>query len=128
MAQKYFYFDENPYYPGKYGIYINHDLIQRFFPNGTRGSYGVLCARLLNLSYADFLRYCRDRVGGELIGKNRKYVYPIFDKTDTARMLLKLLNTRMEYVISRCTHPYEYKREGDGTITQIPLEVNESNT
>lgn len=100
---EYFSLEESPYRPGKYTIRINFDK----FPSqlSTSGSFNLLPARLLNLSYAQYLRFCRDMVGGEIVGK--KSVYPIayFDKTMTTNAFVRLLNSRMNLVIWEREHP-----------------------
>lgn len=100
---EYFVLEESPYRPGKYTIRINFDN----FPSllSTRGSFNILPARLLNLSYAQYLRFCRDIVGGEIVGK--KTVYPIayFDKTMTTNAFVRLLNSRMNLVVWEREHP-----------------------
>ena len=100
---EYFTLEESPYRPGKYTIRINFDK----FPSqlSTSGSFNLLPARLLNLSYAQYLRFCRDIVGGEIVGK--KTVYPIayFDKTMTTNAFIRLLNSRMNLVIWEREHP-----------------------
>lgn len=116
MSKRYFYLDESPVYPNKFIIRMEHNNF--LFPNGTKGSYNVFAARLLNLSYAQYLRYCRDRVGAELVGKNKKYVVALFDLTKEAQMLVKLLNSRMEFINNERQYPYEYKEENDGSITR----------
>ena len=117
--KKYFYLDESPIYKNKYMIRMNHDYF--LFPNGTNGSYNVFIARVLNLSYAQFLRYCRDKVGAELIGKNQRYVIPLFDNTAEAKMLVKLLNARMSFIMNEHEYPYNYKEEADGTVSRTSL-------
>lgn len=100
---EYFSLEESPYRPGKYTIRINFDK----FPSqlSTSGSFNILPARLLNLSYAQYLRFCRDIVGGEIVGK--KTVYPIayFDRTMTTNAFIRLLNSRMNLVVWEREHP-----------------------
>lgn len=100
---EYFYLDESPYRPGKYTIRINHDL----FPTrmGTSGSFNILAARLMNLSYAQYLRFCRDIVGGEIVGKNTIYPVAYFNKTITVNAFVRLLNSRMNLVVWEREHP-----------------------
>ena len=123
--KKYFYLDESMMCKGKYAIHMNHDLFP--FPTGIGGSYNVLVARVLNLSYPDYLRYARDRLGAELIGKGQKYVLAFFDNTKEVKALVNLLNKRMEYVMSEREDPFEYKEE-NGEIIRTPFNENESNT
>lgn len=123
--KKYFYLDDTPICKGKYTIRMNHE----FFPfhRGIVGSYNVLIARLLNLSYADYLRYARDRLGADLIGKGEKYVMAYFDNTETVKQFVKLLNQRMEYIMSERNDPFEYWEEEDGTVVRTPFKQNENN-
>lgn len=123
--KKYFYLDESMMCKGKYTIQMNHDLFP--FPTGIGGSYNVLVARILNLSYPQYLRYARDRLGAELIGKGQKYVVAFFDETKEVKALITLLNKRMEYIMSERYDPFEYKEE-DGVVTRTPFSGNESNT
>lgn len=123
--KKYFYLDTTPICKDKYVIRMNHELFP--FPTGITGSYNVLIARILNLSYANFLRYARDRLGADLIGKGEKYIVPYFDNTDAVKQLVKLLNKRMEYIISERNDPFEYWEEEDGNIIRIPFSKDEDN-
>ena len=117
--EKYFYLDTSPVYTNKYVIRMN--IKDDLFPKGTHGSYNVFVARLLNLSYADYLRYTRDRLGAELVGKKTKYVVAYFDRNENTLALVKLLNSRMEYIINERKFPYNYKEE-EGGITRVPFE------
>lgn len=119
--EKYFYLDESPIYKNKYIIRLNHDKF--LFPTGTSGSYNVFIARVLNLSYADYLRYSRDRLGAELIGKQSRYVVAYYDKNQATEAFIKLLNKRMEYIMHEHNFPYEYKEE-NGEVKRIPFEQN----
>ena len=119
--EKYFYLDESPIYKNKYIIRLNHDKF--LFPTGTSGSYNVFIARVLNLSYADYLRYSRDRLGAELIGKQSRYVMAYYDKNQATEAFIKLLNKRMEYIMNEHNFPYEYKEE-NGEIKRIPFKNN----
>lgn len=119
--EKYFYLEESPIYKNKYIIRLNHDKF--LFPTGTSGSYNVFIARVLNLSYADYLRYSRDRLGAELVGKQSRYVVAYYDKNQTTEAFVKLLNKRMEYIMHEHRFPYEYKEE-NGEVKRIPFEQN----
>lgn len=119
--EKYFYLEESPIYKNKYIIRLNHDKL--LFPTGTSGSYNVFIARVLNLSYADYLRYSRDRLGAELVGKQSRYVVAYYDKNQTTEAFVKLLNKRMEYIMHEHSFPYEYKEE-NGEVKRIPFKQN----
>lgn len=121
---KYFYLENNPIYQDKYLIRFNHDTF--LFPKGTSGSYDVFISRLLNLSYADYLRYVRDRLGAELIGKNNRYITVLFNNDNNVKAFINLLNKRLEYIINERDFPYEYK-EDNGIVKRIPFNKNEDN-
>ena len=126
MIENIFTLDESPIYKEKYLIKIKIDSLP--FPRGTTGSYNILPARFLNLSYPDYLRYCRDRLGADLVGKNKKYVVPYFDKTPEVREFVRLLNNRYALVKNEQEYPYEYSIGENGEITRTPFsEINESN-
>lgn len=123
--EKYFYLHNHPAYQDKYSIYFNFP--EKYFPNGTDGSYDVFIARLLNLSYPDYLRWARDRLGAELVGKNKRYATVLFRIDDAnAQLLVDILNKRLEYIIHEHDFPYIYK-EVNGEIKRIPFKENESN-
>ena len=121
----YFYLDDSSIYKNKYLIRLNHDLF--LFPRGTSGSYGVFIARVLNLSYTDCLRYMRDKLGAELIGKNCRYITPYFDNTPEVKLFVELLNKRMKLIMLEHQHPYQLMEEGSGQIVKIPFMANEGN-
>ena len=98
----YFYLDESPYQPGKYMIRIDFDKMPEMT---TSGSYNILFARLMNLSYAQYLRFCRDTLGATIVGKRCMYPVPYFAKNAYSVGLVRLLNTRMNLVIWEREHP-----------------------
>lgn len=125
--KRYFYLEESPFYKNKYVIRLNHELF--LFPHGTSGSYNVFIARVLNLSYADYLRYSRDRLGAELVGKNSRYVVPYYNNDASTSALIKLLNMRMEYIMNEHKYPFEYTEDKDGNISRKPFVTeNENNS
>ena len=99
---EYFTLEESPYKPGKYTLRINFDKLPEM---RTTGSFKLLPARLLNLTYAQYLRFCRDIVGGEIVGKNSIYPVAYFSKTITTNAFVRLLNSRMNLVIWEREHP-----------------------
>lgn len=121
MRPKYFYLDESPVYKERYVLRANFDLCK--FTGYTRGSYGVFPARLLGVSYATYLRYCRDVLGADLVGKNARYVTPYFMDTEEVKTFVKLLNLRMEYVLDLRRNPYKYKQVGD-EVERTPIDFN----
>ena len=100
----YFGLQESVYNPGYYMLSILD--YEGLHLKGTVGSYNILFARLMNLSYAQFLRFCRDVCGAELFGKNNYYVIPMFKKkTQEVRELVKLLNNLANIVMWEREHP-----------------------
>lgn len=102
IKKTYFTLMETPHQPGKYIIAINFDLLP---PMRTEGSYAVLFARLMNLSFPQYLRFCRDEFEAEVIGKHSTYPTVYFKKTAKTSALIRLLNSRMNYVVWEREHP-----------------------
>lgn len=124
MKTQYYSLDETPLYKGKYIIRFDSD--ETLFPNGTSGSYNVFMARLMNLSYPEFLRYCRDKLGAELIGKGNRYVIPYFTNTPEVQILVRLLNSRINYLINEKNFPYTYTEVEDG-VERTPFNEKDNN-
>lgn len=103
MTQKTcFTIEEAPYNPGKWIIVPVHE---NFKLKYTEGSFNIICARLMNLSYAQYLRFCRDVVGGELSGKGHKYPIVFFQRGERLQAFVRLLNTRANMVLWEAEHP-----------------------
>ena len=94
----YFYIDESPSYTGKYLIRLNFTKLPAMY---TKGSYNILIARMLGLTYAEFLRYCRDVYGAEIVGKGSYYPVPYFSKNSNVNSLIKLLNENVTKVLKQ---------------------------
>ena len=94
--------DESPYHPGKYVIRPVHD---NFHLDSTEGSFNVICARLMGLGYADYLRMCRDCFGAEIIGKGSMYPIPVFKLTRQLTDLIDGLNARANFILWEREHP-----------------------
>lgn len=101
---------ESPYNPGKWLIEPIHE---NFLLKYTEGSYNIIAARLLNLSYAQYLRFCRDICGAEIIGKGHKYPMAYFKKDGRSSILVRLLNNRANLILWNRDHPdwYEHQEE-----------------
>lgn len=97
-----FKIEESPYNPGKYTINPIHE---NFFLKYTTGSYNVICARLMNLSYAQWLRFCRDICGATIIGKNHQYPVAYFPLGERVQALCRLLNTRANIILWNRENP-----------------------
>jgi hypothetical protein len=94
--------EESPCNPGKWLISIKHE---NFLLKHTTGSFNIICARLMNLSYAQYLRFCRDMVGGEISGKGHKYPVVYFQRGERLQAFVRLLNTRANMVLWEREHP-----------------------
>ena len=63
------------------------------------GSYNVLKARLLNLSYGDFLLLARNNYNATLKGRDGGYIVEFFQNIEDAKQFASLLNGRLNKVI-----------------------------
>lgn len=120
--EKYFYLEESPYLPTYCMLY--GDIFEMPFPNGTKGSYALLPARVLGLDYADFLRFARDVLGAKIMGKNERYPRAYFRKTPEVLQMVKLLNRRMELIMNLRAKPYELKKQLNGDIVKEEFNVS----
>lgn len=94
--KKYFYLEESPYHPNKYTLKLNFDLLPL---KNTTGSYAILAAHLMGLSYPSFLRMCRDICDAEIIGKETMYPVAYFQKGGLEKVVLDILNSRVEVAL-----------------------------
>ena len=94
--------EESASYPGKYIIRPIHD---NFHLDYTEGSFNLICARLMGLSYADYLRMCRDCFGAEIIGKGSLYPVAYFKFSKQLNDLIDGLNARANIVLWEREHP-----------------------
>ena len=99
---KVFYRDECATQPGKYMVRANLDA---FHLDYTDGSFNVIGARLMGLTYAQYLRMCRDIYGAEIIGKGQMFPYPVFRLTKELNDLIDQLNARANLVLWEREHP-----------------------
>lgn len=76
----------------KYVVLPNENNLPSLY---TRGSRLVFGARVLNTSYADYCRICRDVFGAKLVGKNNKYVVPYFYDKVAANKFSNFMSDRM---------------------------------
>lgn len=94
--------EESASYPGKYIIRPIHD---NFHLNSTDGSFNIICARLMGLTYAQYLRMCRDCFGAEIIGKGSIYPVAYFKFSEKLVDLVENLNARANLVLWEREHP-----------------------
>ena len=59
----------------------------------------------MNLSYANYLRMCRDCFGAEIIGRNSIYPVAYFKRSKEMDALIELLNARANLVLWEREHP-----------------------
>lgn len=94
--------EESASYPGKYLI---KPVYENFHLTGTEGSYNVICARVMGLSYAQYLRMCRDCFGAEIIGKGHLYPVAYFKMSNQLLDLVDNLNARANLILWEREHP-----------------------
>ena len=94
--------EESASYPGKYLIKPVYD---NFHLTSTEGSYNVICARVMGLSYAQYLRMCRDCFGAEIIGKGHLYPVAYFKFSQGLMDLIDNLNARANLILWEREHP-----------------------
>ena len=94
--------EESVSYPGKYIIRVDLD---KFHLEYTEGSYNVICARLMGLTYTQYLRMCRDCFGAEIIGKGSMYPVAYFKLSEKLKDLIDGLNARANLVLWEREHP-----------------------
>lgn len=76
---------------GTYMIELEMDFIEKICKYKTVGSYNVFPSRLLGFSYADYLRFVREKFNATLVGRVGT-PYPIFKKKVDADNLSNYLN------------------------------------
>lgn len=88
---------ESLYNNGKWLIFYELDKMPFTEP---RHTFHILGARVLGLTYAEFLRMCRDWYGATIVGKNSLYPIPYFNSEQKAKELAEILNNRLSTVLS----------------------------
>lgn len=68
------------------------------------GHLDVICARLMRLSYAEYLRFCRDVLGADCKMYNG-FPIAIFPKNDLTHQFVRNLNARANLVLWERNHP-----------------------
>lgn len=94
--------DESASHPGKW---IVRPVLDNFHLDSTSGSFNIICARLFNLDYPQYLRMCRDCFGAEIIGKNSMYPVAYFKRSKELDALIDILNARANLVLWEREHP-----------------------
>ena len=98
-AAKIFYMDESACQPGKFLVRVNLDAFNLKY---TEGSFNVICARVFGITYAEYLRMCRDCFGAEIIGKGAVYPIAYFKSSKEAKKLIDDLNARANEILRDC--------------------------
>lgn len=102
MDRKIFYIDESAINPGAYLIRTN--IVKIPFVT-LQGSLAILPARLMNLSYDNYLRFCRDILGADVRGKGNYYPIAYFKRDELLDAFIKLLNKRAEFILWENKNP-----------------------
>lgn len=97
-----FYREESASYPGKFLI---RPKCEEFHLESTEGSFNIIAARVMGISYPQYLRMCRDCFGAEIIGKGSMYPVPYFSFTKESIELLNQLNARAKFILWEREHP-----------------------
>lgn len=100
--EKIFYREESASHPGKYVIRADHE---KFHLDYTDGSFNVIAARLMGLTYPNYLRMCRDCFGAEIVGKDSMYPVAYFKLSQSLVDLIDNLNARANLVLWEREHP-----------------------
>lgn len=113
---KVFYKEESPLHPGKWLIRADFDA---FYLNSTEGSFNIIQARLMGLTYAQYLRMCRDVYEAEIIGKDSLYPVAYFQRSEKLENLLENLNARANLVLWEREHP-DFEKHAQFVKTKNP--------
>lgn len=105
---------EESFIKNKFLLRVNCDN----FPIRTsiKGSFNILPARLLGLTFANYIRFCRDVLGAEVFGKNSYYPTIYFPFTKEVNQFIKLLNTLAKNAIFENEHPYSLRINKNGEL------------
>lgn len=115
---------ESPYVSGKWVIQPKHE---KFHLETNSGSFNVICARLFGLSYAQYLRMCRDIFGAEIYGKNHLYPVAYFNRSKELDALVDQLNMRATFVLWERDHK-DYLEHAGYVKEKNPIFYKEVNT
>lgn len=92
-----FKFEESENIPNTVRIVPIHE---NFHLDSTNGSFNIIFARLMGLTYANYLRMCRDVLGAQIVGKNQLYPVAYFTRGSVADEFLKVLNNKANLVLA----------------------------
>lgn len=120
--------EESAAYPGRYVIRPIHE---NFHLDYTEGSFAIIGARLLGITYPEYLRMCRDCFGAEIIGKGSKYPVAYFKASKELQDLIENLNVRANFILWEREHPNfeehaEYVKEKNPRFYEGVINANNS--
>ena len=95
---KHLYIDENPFYEGTYLLFLKTN---EYGWGKLPGHMGILGARLLQISYPDYLRYCRDYYGAKILGKKDRVPHLVFTDKKLLEKLAKELDSRLDIILKQ---------------------------
>ena len=95
---KHLYIDENPYYNGTYLLIFKTN---EYGWGKLSGHMGILGARLLQIDYVDYLRYCRDYYGAKIMGKKNAVPYLVFTDKKLVEKLGRILDSRLDIILNQ---------------------------
>lgn len=101
---KHLYIDENPYYNGTYLLIFKTN---EYGWGQLPGYMGILGARLLQIDYVDYLRYCRDYYGAKIMGKKDAVPHLVFTDKNLLEKLAAELDKRLEVVLNQNIVPID---------------------
>ena len=77
-----------------------------FLPNFEQNEYyEIIFARLMRLTYPDYLRFCRDILSADLKEDSEGFVHALFPKNDTTQQFVRLLNNRARLILWEREYP-----------------------
>lgn len=102
--EKFFYYDFSPYLNGGVIIHLYWDALETY----SSLTEHILPARLLGITYGEYLELCEKTLEANLQIEENGFVLPIFKFGPLVHQFVKLLNARMNLIMS-----YKREREGD---------------
>lgn len=89
-----FFLDEIPWQPDRYIISNHFDEIETPM---IHTSYQLLQARLVNMTYKEYMEFCRDSLGAEVMKQpNQRWAAIHFKDTPDVRKFVGILNTKFD--------------------------------
>ena len=83
-------------------------------------SLQIFPARLLGLSYPQYLKTCIEDLNAEIVLKDTVPI-PIFEKNKLSELFTRILNARLGYIVFEKNHPYDIVENEDGVLVKVPF-------